>query len=65
MRGDYQPRVRRTYTAEAIIVGFLIALLPGFLVGLAVGLLTVSWHLGVILGSGMFCLGLDILFRGR
>lgn len=54
----------KVYTGEAILVGCLFSLLIGFVVGLAAGLVTRSYGVGVAVGVVLFFFSVDVIFRG-
>jgi hypothetical protein len=60
----YVPRVKVLYTASAVVVAGGIALLVGLLLGLAMGLLTQSFGIGLLFGVVGTLFSLDVIFQG-
>lgn len=56
--------VKRVFTAEAVAVGIIFALVIAAVVGGTLGLILRSLGFGVCAGAVMFLLSLDIIFRG-
>lgn len=56
--------IKRSFTAEAVVVGIIFSLVFGLIVGLALGLLFKDAVVGLVAGAIVTLFSMDVIFRG-